>query len=673
MIRKKILSMGMCAVITITGTFWGDVIAKSQEKKGEEECYSGVWVCPTNESILEDVEELPVYQPKKKVSIKAVTKNSMCGRYGYNQLELEEQKWAYERLEEAANAFQMSADDATEITYQSTGKKGYIAVTVPMDEKISLDYIGKAVVCFLYDHPEYVWSLGYSYYVNRDNMMVTKVSLACHEDYADGTERLDLLQKMQKEIEQYLDLIKGIGTDYEKELILHDAIAEKITYAYSADSKAESERWAHTIEGVFSDEYYSAVCEGYAKAFQLLLNAAGIENVYVVGTANGTGHAWTQVKIEGDWYNVDLTWNDTGDSKSYRYFNVPDYKFTGSHKAFTTEATENVGKWCYDLNACTSTEYSYTTKGSIRTEDTFYVGFRNIEGAEGKVYNNGVEVVTADTVTGEFPSYGSCKVVSGTALSIEISPFKREKMLEVIVVYGEKEKKWTGIVGNQEIQIEIPSVTMDTWIDVLVKEVTADIETPVIIKTPIIIEAPASTEVPAITEMPANTETPVNTERPMSWDTIQSLETPKTPVPSAPTQTVETTLEPVGQTTAGEQPTNALNTEQLSISSDNSAIAGERNGTSYISDGASQISENSKKKYIKITTKKTKVKVGKTISFKGVLYGTAGKIVWSSSNKKKATIGKKNGKLKAKSVGSVYVIAKKGKLVAKKKIKIVKK
>ena len=65
--------------------------------------------------------------------------------------------------------------------------------------------------------------------------------------------------------------------------------------------------------------------------------------------------------------------------------------------------------------------------------------------------------------------------------------------------------------------------------------------------------------------------------------------------------------------------------------------------------------------------------MGKTISFKGVLYGTAGKIVWSSSNKKKATIGKKNGKLKAKSVGSVYVIAKKGKLVAKKKIKIVKK
>lgn len=51
-----------------------------------------------------------------------------------------------------------------------------------------------------------------------------------------------------------------------------------------------------------------AVCEGYAKALQLLLNEAGLENCLV--TSSAMNHAWNAVELDGAWYHVDTTWDD---------------------------------------------------------------------------------------------------------------------------------------------------------------------------------------------------------------------------------------------------------------------------------------------------------------------------------------------------------------------------
>ena len=52
----------------------------------------------------------------------------------------------------------------------------------------------------------------------------------------------------------------------------------------------------------------SAVCQGYAEAYMDLLRRAGIECIVV--SSEEMNHAWNQVKLDGRWYNVDLTWND---------------------------------------------------------------------------------------------------------------------------------------------------------------------------------------------------------------------------------------------------------------------------------------------------------------------------------------------------------------------------
>ena len=58
------------------------------------------------------------------------------------------------------------------------------------------------------------------------------------------------------------------------------------------------------------------VCEGYARAFQVLCNVKGIPSVIVDGQAksslngNWEGHMWNFVQVDGSWYAVDVTWND---------------------------------------------------------------------------------------------------------------------------------------------------------------------------------------------------------------------------------------------------------------------------------------------------------------------------------------------------------------------------
>ena len=64
-----------------------------------------------------------------------------------------------------------------------------------------------------------------------------------------------------------------------------------------------------------------AVCDGYARATKILSDFCNLECYYVSGNCNNTsgvsGHAWNLVKIDGQYYQLDVTWNDCGQSNDY--------------------------------------------------------------------------------------------------------------------------------------------------------------------------------------------------------------------------------------------------------------------------------------------------------------------------------------------------------------------
>lgn len=58
--------------------------------------------------------------------------------------------------------------------------------------------------------------------------------------------------------------------------------------------------------------YGSSACYGYSMLYMDVMNRLGIPCQIVVcyDTGDGYGHAWNVVQLDGQWYHVDLTWDD---------------------------------------------------------------------------------------------------------------------------------------------------------------------------------------------------------------------------------------------------------------------------------------------------------------------------------------------------------------------------
>lgn len=117
--------------------------------------------------------------------------------------------------------------------------------------------------------------------------------------------------------------------DYEKLKYFHDYLV------LNCETDPEDE-YADTIYGALVRK--KALCEGYTKAFSYLCNLAGIENVIVTGKTN-VHHMWNMVKLGGNWYHVDVTWDKPDDELHkeypdvilYQYFMVTDSVIKNNH------------------------------------------------------------------------------------------------------------------------------------------------------------------------------------------------------------------------------------------------------------------------------------------------------------------------------------------------------
>ena len=85
-----------------------------------------------------------------------------------------------------------------------------------------------------------------------------------------------------------------------------------------------------------------AVCLGYATTFQLLMDMAGVECITVVGASSSSqeDHGWNMVRLNGNWYCVDVTWDanrreygySRGRESDWNYFNVTSDYMAGEHQ-----------------------------------------------------------------------------------------------------------------------------------------------------------------------------------------------------------------------------------------------------------------------------------------------------------------------------------------------------
>ena len=111
----------------------------------------------------------------------------------------------------------------------------------------------------------------------------------------------------QEEVNNIMECVSDEMTDVEKALAVHDYFARNYEYDYTYENS--------DIDEIFSEK--KGVCQAYSDAYTYIMQKKlGIE-CYTLSSRN-LNHAWNVIKIDGEWYHVDVTWDDpTFNGKDY--------------------------------------------------------------------------------------------------------------------------------------------------------------------------------------------------------------------------------------------------------------------------------------------------------------------------------------------------------------------
>ena len=276
--------------------------------------------------------------------------DKMIYRHLYNQLDINAQiiySKLYENREnlktgtytvEFGNTFsdtlsQNGGDDILKTSYQS-------AIEALLYENPDIFYLDPTSMYINIEQITKIFGVTYNVYINNGKKMTY---------LAEGMYSKEDVEKREAEIEsvknKIITQVEG-KSNYEKIQLIHNYLIDTIEYD---ETTLESD--IYNIYGALVNQ--KCVCEGYAKAYQYLLNEVGIENIIAIGIGTNSdneteNHAWNYVKLNDNWYAVDVTWDDPilrGGAKltnksRYKYFLKGEKTFYENHvllEKFTDE------------------------------------------------------------------------------------------------------------------------------------------------------------------------------------------------------------------------------------------------------------------------------------------------------------------------------------------------
>ncbi|HBN56634.1 MAG TPA: hypothetical protein DD414_07645, partial [Lachnospiraceae bacterium] len=149
----------------------------------------------------------------------------------------------------------------------------------------------------LNEHPD-LYFVGKKYSYSRTDQAIVQVMFT----YNDSLKEEDF----QTGVDKALAAVNEGMSPLEKAIVLHDYLAVNCEYDKERLADGTIPDTSYTAYGVLVDRI--AVCEGYALAYKYLLNQAGI-NCYMV-TSTTMKHGWNLIELDGEYYHVDVTWDD---------------------------------------------------------------------------------------------------------------------------------------------------------------------------------------------------------------------------------------------------------------------------------------------------------------------------------------------------------------------------
>lgn len=198
----------------------------------------------------------------------------------------------------------------------------------------------QALMSDFYNNEPTIFNLNQSYNYYTDGTYVTTIVFSYSMNLSQYE---NALVTVNSRVEELTRGISDSMSQFDRALILHDRIAKR--YHYDTDLNN------HTIYELITDG--KGVCQAYALLYKYLLDKCGIESRVV--SSETINHAWNIVKIDGMWYNVDVTWDDPVVSD-----NIPDITGLVYHKYFMNSdaLSESLGHIGVNSSVkCTSTKY----------------------------------------------------------------------------------------------------------------------------------------------------------------------------------------------------------------------------------------------------------------------------------------------------------------------------
>ena len=197
------------------------------------------------------------------------------------------------------------------------------------DYRVPTDDIKQFLVTVIHTHPElfYVSSrFSYSYYTAGNNNYVHSLNVhwgkTIYNENGQNTDQettytddqvLSMRNEFFNRAQWYLDKVDDNMSDFEKALILHDELVLNASYLLNGET------YDLMVNG-------AGKCYGYSEVYAYLLAQVGIDSEIV--ESEDMFHQWNKVKIDGEYYHVDVTWGDPTPDKpgmvEHTYFLLSD-------------------------------------------------------------------------------------------------------------------------------------------------------------------------------------------------------------------------------------------------------------------------------------------------------------------------------------------------------------
>lgn len=151
----------------------------------------------------------------------------------------------------------------------------------------------------------------------------------------------DERDEVEDAIQEFKDAyITGDMSDFEKEIVIIQWLVENCEYE-KGDGWENATAYSCIVNG-------KAQCSGYADAFLQTAKACGLNARYIYNSS----HAWNLIELDGDWYHVDVTFEDPIGSNDYgfdklrnKYINLEDSQIKGinSHHTWNPSSASGTG------------------------------------------------------------------------------------------------------------------------------------------------------------------------------------------------------------------------------------------------------------------------------------------------------------------------------------------